>query len=117
MDERFAEVGTGITLCYESFGDPAAPPVLLVMGLGMQMVGWDERFCHDLAERGFFVPRFENRDAGRSTPLDHVHRPPPLKLATRGIPNPAYRIADMALDVAGLLGTLGLAHAHVGGAS
>jgi pimeloyl-ACP methyl ester carboxylesterase len=117
MDERFAEVGNEITLCYETFGDPSAPPVLLVMGLGMQMVGWDERFCHDLAGRGFFVTRFDNRDAGRSTHIDHVAPPTPLKIVSRRIPNPAYRLADMAHDVAGLLGVLGLRDAHVVGAS
>jgi pimeloyl-ACP methyl ester carboxylesterase len=117
MDERFAEVGNGITLCYETFGDPSAPPLLLVMGLGMQMVAWDERFCRRLAERGFFVIRFDNRDAGRSTHLDGAPAPTPLQTVRRRIPRPAYKLADMALDAAGLLGALQLEDAHVVGAS
>jgi pimeloyl-ACP methyl ester carboxylesterase len=117
MDERFAEVGNGITLCYETFGEPSAPPVLLVMGLGMQMLAWDERFCRRLAERGFYVIRYDNRDVGRSTLFSDV-RPPTLReLATRRIPRPAYKLADMALDGAGLLSALQLENAHVVGAS
>jgi pimeloyl-ACP methyl ester carboxylesterase len=117
MDERFAEVGNGITICYETFGEPSAPPVLLVMGLGMQMVGWDERFCGQLAERGFQVIRFDNRDAGRSTHLDGAPTPTPTQLLTRRIPNAPYKLADMALDAVGLLNALELDDAHVIGAS
>ena len=64
----------GITLCYETFGDPADPAALLIMGLGMQMVAWHEDFCRELAARGLHVVRFDNRDVGRST---HLHGPPP----------------------------------------
>jgi pimeloyl-ACP methyl ester carboxylesterase len=117
MDERFAKVGNGITLCYETYGDPSAPPVLLVMGLGMQMLAWDERFCRDLAGRGFFVIRYDNRDAGRSTTFDDV-RPPSLReIALRRIERPAYKLPDMALDGVGLLDALELQDAHVVGAS
>ena len=66
MDERFAHVGE-IELCYETFGDPADPALLLVMGLGTQMIAWHEEFCAALAGRGFHVIRFDNRDIGRST--------------------------------------------------
>jgi pimeloyl-ACP methyl ester carboxylesterase len=117
MDERFADVGNGITLCYEPFGDASAPPLLLVMGLGMQMVGWDERFCRELADRGFYVIRFDNRDAGRSTHVDGRRGPTVWQIAGRRIPNPPYRLADMALDTAGLLNALELDDAHVVGAS
>jgi pimeloyl-ACP methyl ester carboxylesterase len=117
MDERFAEVGNGITLCYETFGDPGAPPALLIMGLGMQMIAWDDRFCQALADRGFHVIRFDNRDAGRSTRFDDAPVPTPLQIATRRIPDPPYRLADMALDAAGLLDALGASPAHVIGAS
>jgi pimeloyl-ACP methyl ester carboxylesterase len=117
MDERFAEVGNGITLCYERFGDPAAPPVLLVMGLGMQMLAWDERFCADLAGRGFHVIRYDNRDVGRSTRFDDVPPPTLRELALRRIARPPYKLPDMALDAAGLLSALDLADAHVVGAS
>jgi pimeloyl-ACP methyl ester carboxylesterase len=117
MDEQFADVGNGITLCYESFGDPTAPPVLLVMGLGTQMVAWHTDFCEDLASRGFFVIRFDNRDVGRSTRLDGAHVPGLGELALRRIPNPAYKLADMALDTVGLMNALQLESAHVVGVS
>ena len=85
MAESFCDVGRGVTLCYETFGDPSDPPVLLVMGLGMQMLGWHEDFCADLAERGFHVVRFDNRDAGLSTHFKG--RPPTLRqLISRQVP-------------------------------
>ncbi|MBN1527485.1 MAG: alpha/beta hydrolase [Thermoleophilaceae bacterium] len=116
MDERFADVGRGVTLCYETFGNESDPPLLLVMGLGMQMVGWHEDFCGELAGRGFHVVRFDNRDAGRST---HFPGPTPTLrqlLSRRFHPN-QYRLADMADDATGLLRELDLAPAHVVGAS
>jgi pimeloyl-ACP methyl ester carboxylesterase len=117
MDERYADVGNGITLCYETFGDPSAPPMLLVMGLGTQMIAWDTRFCEDLAGRGFFVIRFDNRDIGRSTRLDGAHVPSLPEIALRRIPNPAYTLADMALDTVGLMDALEIERAHVVGIS
>jgi pimeloyl-ACP methyl ester carboxylesterase len=117
MHEQFADVGNGITLCYETFGDASAPPALLIMGLGTQMVAWDTRFCEDLASRGFFVIRFDNRDTGRSTRLDGAHVPGLKEIALRRIPNPAYKLADMALDTVGLLNVLELESAHVIGVS
>jgi pimeloyl-ACP methyl ester carboxylesterase len=117
MDERFADVGNGITLCYETFGDPAAPPVVLVMGLGTQMIAWDTRFCEDLASRGFHVVRFDNRDTGRSTRLDGAPVPKLRELMLRRIPRPAYKLADMALDTVGLMDVLGFERAHVVGVS
>ena len=74
MAEEFCDVGRGVTLCYETFGDPDDPPILLVMGLATQMIAWHEDFCEQLAERGFYVVRFDNRDIGRSTHFDF--RPP-----------------------------------------
>ncbi len=74
MSEQFCDVGRGITLCYETFGEPADPTALLVMGLGTQMVAWHEDFCRELAARGLHVVRFDNRDIGRST---HVDGAPP----------------------------------------
>ncbi|TMK69760.1 MAG: alpha/beta hydrolase, partial [Actinobacteria bacterium] len=59
----------GIELVYETFGDPADETILLIMGLGVQMLGWDERFCRMLVERGYRVVRFDNRDVGRSTKI------------------------------------------------
>jgi pimeloyl-ACP methyl ester carboxylesterase len=117
MDERYAEVGNGITLCYETFGDPAAPPVVLIMGLGTQMVAWDTRFCQQLADDGFHVVRFDNRDTGRSTHLDDRPAPKVYEIALRRISRPAYKLADMALDTVGLMDALGIERAHVVGVS
>jgi pimeloyl-ACP methyl ester carboxylesterase len=117
MDERFADVGNGITRCYETFGDPSAPPVVLIMGLGTQMIAWDTRFCEDLAGRGFFVVRFDNRDTGRSTRLDGAPVPKLHEIALRRIGRPAYKLADMALDTVGLMDALGIERAHVVGVS
>jgi pimeloyl-ACP methyl ester carboxylesterase len=117
MDERFAEVGNGITLCHESFGDPSDPAVLLIMGLGTQMVAWHEAFCADLAGRGFHVIRFDNRDSGRSTRMDGAPVPSLAQIATRRIPAPPYKLADLALDAVGLLDVLEIDRAHIVGAS
>jgi pimeloyl-ACP methyl ester carboxylesterase len=116
MDERFADVGRGVTLCYETFGDPADPPLLLVMGLGMQMVAWHPGFCAELVQRGFHVVRFDNRDAGHST---HFPGPSPKvgQLLTRRFAPGQYNLADMAADTSGLLSALELSPAHVVGAS
>ena len=116
MDEQFCDVGRGVTLCYETFGDPSDPTALLVMGLGTQMVAWQEDFCLALAARGFHVVRFDNRDIGRST---HLDGPPPTipQLLLRSKRAAHYRLKDMADDAAGLLSELELAPAHVIGAS
>jgi len=116
VSEQFCDVGRGITLCYEAFGQPTDPTVLLIMGLGTQMVAWQEDFCLQLADRGFHVVRFDNRDVGHSTHLDG--RPPTIvQLLARSRRAAHYRIADMADDAAGLLGELGFEPAHVVGAS
>jgi len=111
----------GLELCYETFGDPGAPPLLLVMGLGAQMIQWDEEFCLALAEAGHHVIRFDNRDVGRSTILDHLGVPDvraAFQAAARHEPVAApYRLSDMAADAVGLLDALGIPAAHVVGAS
>jgi pimeloyl-ACP methyl ester carboxylesterase len=115
MNEQFTDVGP-VTLCYETFGDPADPAMLLIMGLATQMVGWHEDFCAELVERGFYVIRFDNRDAGHSTIVD---APPPSEreILTRRIKNLPYTLADMADDAANLLDHLGIERAHIVGAS
>ncbi len=96
----------GITIEYETFGDPTSPPVLLIMGLGGQLIMWDEDFCTALADAGFFVIRYDNRDVGLSTWFDGVPANPP-----------PYSLGDMADDAAGLLDALGVPAAHIVGAS
>jgi pimeloyl-ACP methyl ester carboxylesterase len=116
MAEQFCDVGRGITLCYETFGDPATPPVLLIMGLATQMIGWPEEFCEQLSDRGFYVIRFDNRDSGRSTPIPG--RPPPLgQLVRRRIDPVLYTLSDMADDALGLIRALEIEPAHIVGAS
>jgi len=111
----------GLTLCYETFGDPANPPMLLIMGMGAQMVGWDDEFCEALAARGFRVIRFDNRDAGKSTRFDHAGVPDVASAMTRAwlrMPVSApYLLDDMASDVVGLLDALHIEKAHLVGAS
>jgi pimeloyl-ACP methyl ester carboxylesterase len=116
MPEQFARVSDEIELCYETFGDPANPTALMIMGLATQMIAWPDEMCEELAARGLHVVRFDNRDAGRST---HVEgRPPNLRELLLRSKKPArYRLADMADDAAGLLRELDLAPAHVIGAS
>jgi len=109
----------GIELVYDTFGDPSAPPLLLIMGLGVQMIAWDEEFCAALAALGYWVIRFDNRDVGLSTRLDEAGVPDVLALMQgRGeavqVP---YTLRDMADDAAGLLDALQAKPAHVVGAS
>lgn len=105
----------GLTLAYESFGDPADVPILLVMGLGTQMVGWPEEFCGLLAAASHHVTRFDNRDVGLSTHLDDLPAGQPVT-AFLGRTAP-YRLADMATDAAELIGALGHENMHVVGLS
>jgi pimeloyl-ACP methyl ester carboxylesterase len=111
----------GIDLCYEIFGDARAEPMLLIMGLGAQMIHWDDDFCRQLAARGFCVIRFDNRDIGKSSHLSGGKRLTPvelLKLRFLKIPVAApYRLRDMAEDVTGLMDVLGIKSAHLVGAS
>lgn len=115
--ERLVEVErTGLSLCYETFGEPSGPPVLLVMGLATQMVAWPDELCRGLGRRGYFVVRFDNRDTGRSSHLSDLKAPPPLRVLLRRS-EPPYRLEDMAEDSVGLLEALGIGSAHVVGAS
>jgi pimeloyl-ACP methyl ester carboxylesterase len=116
VPEQFCDVGRGVTLCYETFGEPSDPTALLIMGLGMQMVAWHEDFCEGLAARGLHVVRFDNRDIGRST---HMSAAPPTvaQILRRSRRAASYTLADMADDAAALMRRLELAPAHVIGAS
>jgi pimeloyl-ACP methyl ester carboxylesterase len=111
----------GIELCYDSFGDPQAPPLLLIMGLAAQMIAWDDEFCSLLAGRGYRVIRFDNRDIGLSTRFDAAGLPDvsaAFMAAMQGQPVTApYLLRDMADDAVGLLDALDIGCAHVVGAS
>ncbi len=114
--ELTATVGE-LTLCYETFGSPAGDPLLLVMGLSSQMLLWDDDFCELLADRGFWVVRFDNRDVGRSTVLRDAPVPKRWQLLVRDARGAAYSLNEMAADAVGLLDHLGIDRAHVVGAS
>ncbi|RKT02615.1 pimeloyl-ACP methyl ester carboxylesterase [Streptomyces sp. 3211.6] len=117
-EQKAVNVGpSGIEVAYERLGDPQAPPVLLVMGLALQMYGWPDGFCAELTGRGMQVIRFDNRDCGLSS---HFHDAPvpDLQAAQRGdLSSVSYDLSDMAADTVGLLDALGLASAHVVGLS
>jgi len=115
MSEQIAPAN-GIEIAYEAYGDPADPTLLLVMGLGVQMLLWDEELCQMFVERGFNVVRFDNRDVGLSTKTPG--RPPNvLPALVRRPRKSAYRLSDMADDAAALLDHLQVEAAHVMGAS
>jgi pimeloyl-ACP methyl ester carboxylesterase len=116
-DEQVVPVGNGIELCYQEMGDPDGEALLLVMGLATQMIAWDETFCGMLADRGFRVVRFDNRDIGRSTKLKEAGPPgrADMMLGRRG--RAAYLLRDMAVDTVGLMDHLGADSAHLVGAS
>jgi pimeloyl-ACP methyl ester carboxylesterase len=111
----------GIHLEYESFGDPAQPPILLIMGLGAQLLLWPEAFCRALADAGHYVIRYDNRDVGLSSKIEHAGRVRLMRAAvasTLRLPVRApYTLDDMARDALGLMDGLGLGSAHVVGCS
>jgi pimeloyl-ACP methyl ester carboxylesterase len=102
MAERIVPAN-GVELCTEAFGDPAAPPILLVMGLGGSMLWWEEGFCRMLADGGRFVVRYDHRDTGRSITYEPGR--------------PGYTGDDLVADAAGVLDAYSLPAAHVVGVS
>ena len=111
----------GLDIAYETFGRQGDRPLLLIMGLGAQMILWDEEFCEQLAERGHYVIRFDNRDVGLSSKCDAGGIPDVMaavgaSMVGQKIAAP-YKLSDMAADAAGLLDALGVAKAHIVGAS
>jgi pimeloyl-ACP methyl ester carboxylesterase len=116
VSDTIVDVGHGIELAYEQAGDPAGVPLLLVTGLGMQLISWPDGFCALLTDRGYRVIRFDNRDRGRSTHIGFRPPSPARMLARRWDPR-QYTLADMAADTVGLLDALELSSAHLVGAS
>jgi pimeloyl-ACP methyl ester carboxylesterase len=117
-EEKALNVGPSrIEVTYERFGDPRAPPVLLVMGLGTQMLGWHEGFCEGLVARGLHVIRFDNRDVGLSSHFPDAPTPDVAAARSGDVSSASYTLSDMADDTVGLLDALRLESAHVVGAS
>jgi pimeloyl-ACP methyl ester carboxylesterase len=116
----FVDAG-GVRLCYETLGDSDGEPLLLISGLGGQMINWRDAFCSELTRRGFRVIRFDNRDVGLSTHLDEAGVPDPdaaAAAAAQGEPaRVPYTLEEMAADAAGLLDALGIDASHVMGSS
>ena len=111
----------GITIEYDTFGSPENEALLLVMGLGTQMIGWRPEFCQGLADQGLYVIRYDNRDVGLSEKFEHLGAPDVIAMATAFSsgqkPEPPYSLADMAADGIGLLDALSIDQAHICGAS
>lgn len=111
----------GITIEYESFGSSSDPTILLIMGLGMQLIAWPEPFCRELAGLGFQVVRYDNRDTGFSTKFEGARTPSVPALMIRSLLRlpirVPYTLRDMADDAIGLLDALGVSSAHIVGAS
>jgi pimeloyl-ACP methyl ester carboxylesterase len=116
MAEQIAP-SNGIEIAYETFGNPADPPLLLIMGLGAQMVVWDVDLCAAFVGRGFYVIRFDNRDSGHSTKIIGGPKPNPAAAMCGSTRSASYSLEDMALDALGLLDHLGIPAAHVVGGS
>ncbi len=108
---------SGIDIAYERLGEPDAPPVMLVMGLGTQMLGWPDEFFGALAARGLQVVRFDNRDVGLSTHLHDAVAPDVMAALSGDSSSASYTLSDMGGDCVGLLDALGLDSVHIVGAS
>ncbi len=118
--EALANVGA-LQICYQTFGEKSDPPLLLIMGLGAQMIVWEDDFCVALAARGYWVVRFDNRDIGKSTKIAWTPPADPGKAVAERNPGDKiaapYLLKDMAGDAIGLMDFLGIASAHIVGAS
>ena len=116
-----AASANGLTIEYESLGDPADPAIVLIMGLGMQLLAWPDEFCRLLVRRGFRIVRFDNRDSGLSSRVAGQRSMNPMlaMIAARlGLRvRAAYGLEDMARDTVGLMDALGIERAHIVGAS
>lgn len=115
LPETQYAAANGLKIAYETFGSSSDAPILMVMGLGTQMIAWPDEMCQQIADRGFYVIRFDNRDVGLSTHLDELPTPTRSDLLLRR--KPPYKVTDMARDALGLMDKLGIESAHVVGAS
>jgi pimeloyl-ACP methyl ester carboxylesterase len=117
--EQVAALPSGISIAYDTFGDPADPAILLIMGLSGPLTWWEPEFCEMLAAHGFYVIRYDNRDIGRSTVLTtaRVRRSALVRGYVRRTTAVPYTMSDLAHDAVGLLDHLGIEHAHICGIS
>jgi pimeloyl-ACP methyl ester carboxylesterase len=106
-----------IEIAYERFGEPGSTPVLLVMGVGTQMLGWPDPFCEALARHGLQPIRFDNRDIGLSSHMTGATLPDVAAAVAGDTSSASYTLSDMAADTVGLLDALGFDSAHLVGAS
>ena len=120
MSERYVDAN-GICLAYDDFGNANDPAILLVMGMATQMTAWPLSFCQGLADRGFYVVRFDNRDVGLSEKMLAAYIPSTLSMMLKAALNRpltvSYKLGDMANDAIGLMDALNLDQAHVVGVS
>jgi pimeloyl-ACP methyl ester carboxylesterase len=117
-EEQMAALSTGVDICYQTFGEPSAEPLLLVMGLGGPMTWWDPELCQMLADRGFYVIRYDNRDTGRSTKLSGRINRRKIVASFAGLkPQTPYTMQDLADDAFALLDHLEIDASHVVGIS
>ncbi|MFX1356569.1 MAG: alpha/beta fold hydrolase [Promethearchaeota archaeon] len=110
-----------IELFYDTFGDPSSQPLLLIMGLGSQMIRWVPELCEEFVKKGFFLIRFDNRDVGLSTKIEEAGVPDIMKVYQKVLRgetiDASYTLNDMADDAIGLLDFLKIDKAHICGAS
>jgi len=120
MSERYVDAN-GICLAYDDFGNANDPAILLIMGMATQMTAWPLSFCQGLADRGFYVVRFDNRDVGLSEKMLAAYIPSTLSMMLKAALNRplkvSYKLGDMANDAIGLMDALNLDQAHVVGVS
>jgi pimeloyl-ACP methyl ester carboxylesterase len=115
--EELIAPANGIEIAYQEMGDASGEPLLLVMGLATQMIAWDDEFCAMLADRGFRVVRFDNRDIGRSTKIRSAGVPNRIDMMIGRRGTAPYLLRDMAMDTLGLMDHLEIESAHLVGAS
>jgi len=115
-EEKIINLGD-VEIAYDTFGKPSNPAMVLIMGLGEQMIAWDEEFCSQLAAKGYWVIRFDNRDVGDSTAFDEAGVPDILALIQGNKVEVPYTLEDMAGDTVGLLDALDVKEAHIVGVS
>ena len=111
----------GIQIEYETFGEPSSPALMLIAGIGGQMIGWDEELCKEWARKGLYVIRFDNRDVGLSTKMEEAGVPDLMAAMTASMNgekvDAPYTFDDMADDAVGLLDGLKIDKAHICGIS